>query len=102
MRTADGSGSLFDESPEPVRTGNSEKVAATAPLADRMRPRDLDEVVGLESLVGPGSFLRLAIDRDRVPSLVFWGPPGTGKTTLARIIAQRTKARFVAFSAVVS
>jgi len=73
-----------------------------APLADRMRPLDLPEVVGPPDLVGPGSFLARAIAEDRVPSLVFWGPPGSGKTTLARIIAARTRARFLAYSAVVS
>jgi putative ATPase len=67
-----------------------------------MRPRVLDEVLGPPELVGPGSFLYKVIEGDRVPSLVFWGPPGSGKTTLARIIAARTRARFVAFSAVVS
>jgi putative ATPase len=73
-----------------------------SPLADRMRPLDLGEVVGPESVVGPASFLGRAIVEDRVPSLVLWGPPGSGKTTLARIIARRTRARFVAFSAVTS
>ncbi|HSB37302.1 MAG TPA: replication-associated recombination protein A [Thermoanaerobaculia bacterium] len=67
-----------------------------------MRPRDLGEVVGPPDLVGPDSFLARAIAEDRVPSLVFWGPPGSGKTTLARIVAAKTRARFVAFSAVVS
>jgi putative ATPase len=77
-------------------------VAPDAPLADRMRPRDLGEVVGPESLAGPASFLGRAVVEDRVPSLVLWGPPGSGKTTLARIIAAKTRARFVAFSAVTS
>ena len=67
-----------------------------------MRPRDLPEVAGPPDLVGESSFLARAIAADRVPSLVFWGPPGSGKTTLARIIAAKTKARFLAFSAVVS
>ena len=67
-----------------------------------MRPRDLSEVAGPPDLVGDGSFLAKALAADRVPSLVFWGPPGSGKTTLARIIAAKTQARFIAFSAVVS
>jgi len=76
--------------------------ASGAPLADRLRPRDLDELVGQEEIVGPGTLLRRAIERDELRSLIFWGPPGSGKTTLARIIAARTKARFLPFSAVVS
>ena len=80
----------------------SPKPAAGAPLAERMRPRTLDEVVGHRSLVGGEGFLRRAIEADRVPSIVFWGPPGSGKTTLARLIADATDAVFVPFSAVVS
>lgn len=76
--------------------------AASAPLADRMRPRSLDEVLGQDAVVGAEGFLRRAIADDRVPSMVFWGPPGSGKTTLARIIADSTRARFVPFSAVTS
>ena len=71
-----------------------------APLADRMRPRSLDEFVGQRHLVGAGKLLGRAIREDRAPSLILWGPPGTGKTTLARLIAERTRARFVPFSAV--
>ncbi len=67
-----------------------------------MRPRNLDEVVGQEKVVGEGGFLRRAIAADRVPSLIFWGSPGTGKTTLARIIANLTSSHFVPFSAVTS
>jgi len=92
--------SLFDELPEPPR-GESTP-AAGAPLAERMRPRTLDEVVGQKALVGPDGSLRRAIAEDRVPSLILWGPPGSGKTTLARIIAAVTASRFVPFSAVTS
>ena len=70
------------------------------PLAERMRPRTLDEVVGQTHILGPGTLLREAIESDQVPSLIFWGPPGTGKTTLARVIARATKAELVALSAV--
>jgi len=72
------------------------------PLADRMRPRTLDEFVGQEHLVAPGKPLRAQIERDDTGSLIFWGPPGTGKTTLAQIIANMTKAEFIEFSAVLS
>ena len=72
------------------------------PLADRMRPRSLDEFVGQEHLIGPGKPLRTQIERDDTGSLILWGPPGTGKTTLAQIIARMTKAEFVEFSAVLS
>jgi putative ATPase len=71
-----------------------------APLADRMRPRTLDEIAGQQQVIGPGTLLRTAIEADQVPSLIHWGPPGTGKTTLARVIAATTSARFVQFSAV--
>jgi putative ATPase len=70
-----------------------------APLAERLRPKTLEEIVGLEDLLGEKRFLRNAIETDRIPSMIFWGPPGSGKTTLARIIARTTRARFVPFSA---
>ncbi len=74
--------------------------SAPIPLAERMRPRALDEILGQRSLLGPRAFLRRAIEGDRLPSLIFWGPPGVGKTTLARVIAGTTKREFVSFSAV--
>jgi putative ATPase len=74
----------------------------TRPLADRMRPRDLDEFVGQEHILAPGKALRVQIEHDDIGSILFWGPPGVGKTTLAKIIARRTKAEFVEFSAVMA
>ena len=91
--------SLFDE---PGAPSTSPDGGAGAPLAERMRPRSLDEVAGHAEILGPTGFLRRAIAEDRVPSLIFWGPPGCGKTTLARLIAESTKSRFVPFSAVTS
>jgi putative ATPase len=89
--------SLFDGEPEgpkgPLRT---------APLAERMRPRSLEELSGQEHLVGPGKPLRVQIERDDPGSMIFWGPPGVGKTTLAKIIAETTRASFIEFSAVMS
>jgi putative ATPase len=73
-----------------------------APLASRLRPDTLEEYVGQEHLLGPGKVLRQLIEQDRISSMIFWGPPGVGKTTLARIIAKATKADFVEFSAVTS
>ena len=72
------------------------------PLASRMRPRSLDEVVGQSHLIGENKILRKIIESDNVPSMIFWGPPGVGKTTLARIIANETKSEFITFSAVTS
>jgi len=79
-----------------------DQLARKAPLAARMRPRTLDELVGHEKLVGRGTLLRRAIEADQLSSIVLWGPPGTGKTTIARVIANATKAHFVAVSAVSS
>lgn len=84
---------LFDRSA-------SDSTRQDAPLAERMRPRDLEEFVGQSHVVGPGKFLRTLIERDQVPSMIFWGPPGSGKTTLAVIIAKRTKSEFVFYSGV--
>ena len=72
------------------------------PLAARLRPRTLDEFVGQEQLLGPGKILRNLIEEDRISSMIFWGPPGVGKTTLAQIIAHTTRANFITFSAVTS
>jgi putative ATPase len=78
------------------------RTEAGAPLADRMRPRALDEIVGQDHLLGPGRVLRTAIERSELHSMILWGPPGSGKTTLASLMAQTTGASFVAFSAVLS
>src|SRR5271170_4940237 len=75
---------------------------AGRPLADRMRPQSLDEFIGQEELLGPGKPLRVQIERDDLSSMLLWGPPGCGKTTLARIIARTTKSEFIPFSAVLS
>src|SRR5262245_60886766 len=110
---------LFGESPRPARTaararakpgarGAPEPEASVgessvpAPLADRMRPRSLDEVVGQEHLLGPGRVLRMAIESGQLHSMILWGPPGSGKTTLASLMARVAGAHFVAFSAVLS
>ena len=89
--------SLFDGEPE-----GPQGLPRTAPLAERMRPRSLEELSGQEHLVGPGKPLRVQIEHDDSGSMILWGPPGVGKTTLAKIIAETTKASFIEFSAVTS
>ncbi len=80
----------------------TEEPRASGPLADRMRPRSLDELVGQDEVLGPGRPLRLAIEQDTLTSVILWGPPGSGKTSLARLIAAHTKAQFEPFSAATS
>src|SRR5579885_1681370 len=93
-------GSLFGD--DQITDATTAKVAADAPLAERMRPRTIDEVVGQEKILGTGKLLRRSIEQDRLTSIILWGPPGSGKTTLARIIASHTKSNFIPFSAVTS
>ena len=88
--------SLFDGTPPQIA------VDATRPLAERMRPEKLEDLAGQRHILGPGKPLRVQIERDALQSLILWGPPGVGKTTLARLIARMTKADFVPFSAVLS
>ena len=88
------------ESPDLFSASTEEKIAARAPLAARMRPTSLDEVLGQNHLVGPGGPLRRLIEADRLSSVILWGPPGTGKTTLAELIAVATKRGFERLSAV--
>ena len=75
---------------------------ALQPLADRLRPQSLAEIAGQQHLLGPGKVLRRLIEQDHIASMIFWGPPGVGKTTLARVIARQTKSKFIDFSAVTS
>src|SRR5271163_2875899 len=89
--------SLFNQIPDESTLRASPR---TAPLAERMRPRTLEEYVGQEQLLGPGKPLRVEIERDDAASMILWGPPGVGKTTLAKIIAEATQASFIEFSAV--
>ncbi len=92
---------MFDDQSAPA-TGDEPITGPEAPLAERLRPATLDGVVGQREIVGARGFLRRAIAEDRVLSMVLWGPPGSGKTTLARIVAGATESRFVPFSAVTS
>src|SRR4030042_6213119 len=84
---------------EPYKPFQSENLP---PLAERMRPRNLEEFVGQEHLLGPGKFLRRMLESGKIFPLIFWGPPGSGKTTLARMMARYTQAHFLQFSAVLS
>ena len=96
---------LFDDEPAGESTGSSSESSAArsdAPLAARMRPRTLEEFVGQPQILGPDALLRRAIEQDRLGSVLFWGPPGCGKSTLAMLIAQHTRAYFESFSAVLS
>ena len=97
-REHEESESLFPES-RPERVGEA---TTNLPLAARMRPRSLDEFVGQEKIVGEGSYLRRAIESDTLSSVIFYGPAGTGKSTLAQIIAFHTKAHYESYSAVTS
>ena len=91
--------SLFSKLPD---DGGAQTPAALQPLAERMRPRTLDEFLGQEKLLGPGKALRVQIENDDLGSMILWGPPGCGKTTLARLIARLTRAEFISFSAVLA
>jgi putative ATPase len=93
---------LFDDDPPEASASRAPEIDPGAPLAARMRPRMLDEFVGQAHIVGEGTLLRRGIERDQLPSAIFWGPPGCGKSTLAMLIARHTSAQFETFSAVLS
>jgi putative ATPase len=103
-RTSKNNVSLFSKLPftPQGQLAEPDVPAANQPLAERMRPRTLDEFIGQEKLLGPGKSLRVQIENDNLGSMLFWGPPGCGKTTLARLIARLTRSEFVAFSAVLA
>jgi len=92
-------GDLFGPPPEPE---HDDRVRADAPLAERIRPQSLDEILGQDEAIGPGKPLRRALEKDAVRSLILWGPPGTGKTTLAQVVRRMTRAHFESMSAVLS
>src|SRR5260370_25091147 len=89
--------SLFGSDITPSTKKNT---STSEPLAARMRPRTLDEILGQEHLLAPGRVLRRSIEEDRIPSMILWGPPGSGKTTLAEVIARLSHTHFVIISAV--
>ncbi|MFH1049219.1 MAG: replication-associated recombination protein A, partial [Patescibacteria group bacterium] len=90
---------LFGETKQEKKQPFKNNLKGFIPLAERMRPENFDDFLGQEEIVGEGKILRLAIEKDGAPSMIFWGPPGTGKTTLARIIAKMTKSAFIQLSA---
>ena len=94
--------SLFEPPSADFSTGASSSAATPSPLADRMRPETIEEFVGQLHILGPGKTLRRQIERDELGSMILWGPPGSGKTTLATIVARKTRSDFVRFSAVLS
>jgi len=94
--------SLFEPPAADLARKSSQQPSAPSPLADRMRPETIEEYVGQVHILGPGKPLRKQIERDELASMILWGPPGSGKTTLATIIARKTRSEFVRFSAVLS
>ena len=94
--------SLFEPIPTDYPDAATARAAASSPLADRMRPETIEEYVGQLHILGPGKPLRRQIERDELGSMILWGPPGSGKTTLATIVARKTRSDFVRFSAVLS